>query len=109
MEPGNSASRINTTRTTTTYTRGGGVDQRNIFLRVFLALAFKQRHEGMAIKQLTGSNQGEINHMWASHGIRIFSFILSCSHTLSSALAHCAPLLATAGTPMPAVVESPQR
>ena len=42
-------------------------------------------------------------------GMAIFSFILSCSHTLSSAFAHCAPLLATAGTPMPAVVESPQR
>ena len=44
-----------------------------------------------------------------SHGIRISSFIFSCSNGLSNALAHCAPLLATAGTPMPAVVESPQR
>ena len=41
--------------------------------------------------------------------MRIFSFISSCSKTESNALAHCAPLLATAGTPIPAVVESPQR
>ena len=33
--------------------------------------------------------------------IRMFSFISSCSHTESSALAHCAPLEATAGTPLP--------
>merc|ERR1740125_32596 len=42
-------------------------------------------------------------------GILILLLTLSCSKTESSALAHCAPLVATAGTPMPAVVESPQR
>merc|ERR1740122_455373 len=42
-------------------------------------------------------------------GIRIFLFISSCSETVSMAFAHCAPLVATAGTPIPEVVESPQR
>jgi len=46
---------------------------------------------------------------WISYqGIRIFSFIASCSQTLRIAFAHCAPLAATAGTPMPAVIESPR-
>eukprot|EP00965_Chrysotila_dentata_P180197 5949714-Pleurochrysis_carterae.AAC.1 len=39
----------------------------------------------------------------------IFAFISSCSQTERMAFAHCAPEAATAGTPMPAVVESPQR
>ena len=47
-------------------------------------------------------------HARQSHFL-INSFICICSNTFSSAFAHCAPDEATAGTPMPAVVESPQR
>jgi len=41
--------------------------------------------------------------------ILILAFISSCSHTVRSAFAHCAPDDATAGTPIPDVVESPHR
>lgn len=44
-----------------------------------------------------------------SHYIFILLLRDNCSHTDMMALAHTAPELATAGTPIPDVVESPHR
>ena len=60
--------------------------------------------------QLAGRSSVRLGHYSpVDPAIRIASFICHCSKTLISALAHCAPLDATAGTPIPAVVESPHR